>query len=274
MSWVRGDNSRLRREPFVEEPSTPAPRDSQEAYSDSFARLFGETADSPMEDTQNPRHNDRQGHDERNAHGAQYAPNDAPFGARAADPAAPRSMRSFLQPPRTAQNSCIAAQPDGQRFEVKHTMLTVIPQFHGMDSESPYQHLQDFAMVCTTFVTRNVNENTVKLKLFPFSLKDSAKEWFNSLRANSIRTWPEMEELFLEKFFPVNRTLQYQDLLNRFEQVPKENFYVTWERFKHLVARCPHHGNEPWRLLQQFYKGLTMDTKKFVNTMCPVDFLG
>ena len=43
--------------------------------------------------------------------------------------------------------------------------------------------------------------NTIRLKLFPFSLKDKAKTWLQNLRPGSIRAWDEMQQQFLKKFF-------------------------------------------------------------------------
>ncbi|XP_058217027.1 uncharacterized protein LOC131327924 [Rhododendron vialii] len=41
-----------------------------------------------------------------------------------------------------------------------------------------------------------------RLKLFPFTLKDKAKQWFNSLKAQSLRNWGEVQDAFTTKFFP------------------------------------------------------------------------
>jgi hypothetical protein len=43
--------------------------------------------------------------------------------------------------------------------------------------------------------------NTIRLKLFPFSLKDKAKTWLQNLRPVSIHVWDEMQQQFLKKFF-------------------------------------------------------------------------
>jgi len=48
--------------------------------------------------------------------------------------------------------------------------------------------------------------NTIRLKPFPFSLKDKAKTWLQNLRSLSIRAWDEMQQQFLKKFFPSHRT--------------------------------------------------------------------
>ena len=42
-----------------------------------------------------------------------------------------------------------------------------------------------------------------------------------------------------------------------FFQDEQEKFYESWERFKDLILKCPHHGFETWRLVQHFYNGLT-----------------
>ena len=119
---------------------------------------------------------------------------------------APRTLKDYLQPTRTTTPSCIILPENAPNFSIKHGMMSVIPQFHGMDSESPYQHLTDFELACATFITRAVTDEFIRLRLFPFSLKDKAKIWFNSLRPNSISSWSDMQREFLQKNFHFQRT--------------------------------------------------------------------
>jgi hypothetical protein len=42
--------------------------------------------------------------------------------------------------------------------------------------------------------------NTIRLKLFPFSLKDKAKTWLQNLRSGSIHAWNKMQQQFLKLF--------------------------------------------------------------------------
>ena len=58
--------------------------------------------------------------------------------------------------------------------------------FHGMESENPYSHMREFEEVCNTFKEETVIVDLMWLKLFPFTLKDKAKIWLNSLRLRSI----------------------------------------------------------------------------------------
>ena len=52
----------------------------------------------------------------------------------------------------------------------------------------------------------NFNDESIRFRMFPFSLKDKAKAWLNSLPAGSISTWDELSNTFLTKFFPMSKT--------------------------------------------------------------------
>ena len=42
----------------------------------------------------------------------------------------------------------------------------------------------------------------IKLQLFPFSLRDVAATWFESLPVGSVSNWEELVEAYMRKFFP------------------------------------------------------------------------
>ncbi|RVX07090.1 Retrovirus-related Pol polyprotein from transposon 17.6 [Vitis vinifera] len=62
-----------------------------------------------------------------------------------------------------------------------------------MESENPYAHIKEFEEVCNTFQEGGASINLMRLKKFPFTLKDKAKVWLNSLRPRSIRTWTDLD---------------------------------------------------------------------------------
>ena len=61
--------------------------------------------------------------------------------------------------------------------------------------------LSNFLELCGTIKMKGVDHDVIKLKLFPFSLKEKARNWFHNLAKGSIETWGEMVEAFLIKFF-------------------------------------------------------------------------
>ncbi|XP_021834176.1 uncharacterized protein LOC110773973, partial [Prunus avium] len=55
--------------------------------------------------------------------------------------------------------------------------------------------------------------------------------------------------------------------ISEFRQSESEQFYESWERFKDLTLKCPHHGFEKWRLVQSFYNGLTQTSRNMIESM-------
>ena len=70
-----------------------------------------------------------------------------------------------------------------------------------------------------------VDHNVIKLKLFSFSLRDKARNWFNNLMSGSINTWGTLVETFLAKFFPSQLTSQLKVEIMQFQQGEQETLY-------------------------------------------------
>ncbi|XP_052299939.1 uncharacterized protein LOC127903649 [Citrus sinensis] len=177
-----------------------------------------------------------------------------------------------MNPTRTGAPSCIVFPPEASRFNFKPGIIQLLPTFHGLESENPYLHLRDFEEVCNTYMDQNCSMNIIRLKLFPFSLKDKAKTWLQNLRSGSVRTWNNMQEQFLKKFFPPHRTNSFKRQITSFTQKNGETLYQCWDRFKELLNICPHHGFETWRLVTYFYEGLIPQSRQVVEMMCNGEF--
>jgi hypothetical protein len=80
-----------------------------------------------------------------------------------------------MNPIRTSAPSFIVFLLDASHFNFKPDIIQLLPTFHGLDLENPYLHLREFEEVCNTYNDLNYSMNTIRLKLFPFSLKDKAK---------------------------------------------------------------------------------------------------
>ena len=113
-----------------------------------------------------------------------------------------------MHPLRTSAPSCIVFPPDATHFNFKPGIIQLLPTFHGLDFENPYFHLRYFEEVCNTYHDQNCSKDIIRLKLFPFSLKEKAKTWLQNLRPQSICSWDEMQQKNLNFFFlPIEQIL-------------------------------------------------------------------
>nr|XP_023912567.1 uncharacterized protein LOC112024125 [Quercus suber] len=101
-----------------------------------------------------------------------------------------KTFRELFSPITTNPPSCIVLPVTTTAyFELKPQIIHLLPTFHGLDREDPYMHVKDFLEICATCKFQNFSDDSVRLRLFPFSLKDKAKAWLNSLSPGSITSW-------------------------------------------------------------------------------------
>ena len=187
------------------------------------------------------------------------------------NPNAFRSMRDRMHPPRMSAPSCIV--PLIEQLVIRPHIVPLLPTFHGMESENPYAHIKEFEDVCNTFQEGGASIDLMRLNLFPFTLKDKAKIWINSLRPRSIRTWIDLQAEFLKKFFPTHITNGLKRQISNFSTKENEKFYECWERYMEAINACLHHGFDTWLLVSYFYDGMSSSMKQLLETMCGGDFM-
>ncbi|CAN6697873.1 unnamed protein product [Malus baccata var. baccata] len=141
-------------------------------------------------------------------------------------------------------------------FELKSSLLHHIPKYHGLSMEDPNKHLKEFEVVCSSMTPVNVDGSILKMKAFPFSLMDKAKDWLYEFAPGTVTSWESMKRAFLEKFFPTSRIIFLRKKISGIQQEEGESFRTYYERFKSLVASCPQHQMNEELLLQYFYDGL------------------
>ena len=72
--------------------------------------------------------------------------------------------------------------------------------------EDPNKHLKEFEVVCSSMRPINVDGSILKMKAFPFSPLDKAKDWLYELAPRTITSWESMKRAFLEKSVAYNKT--------------------------------------------------------------------
>ncbi|KAK5845483.1 hypothetical protein PVK06_001673 [Gossypium arboreum] len=159
-------------------------------------------------------------------------------------------MYGYAKPSLTGTESSIVRPTIAvNTFELKPNIIQMIQQFvqyDGLQDEDPNAHLVNFLELCDTIKINGVSDEAIRLRLFPFSLRNKAKQWLNSLPRGSITTWEQMTEKFLLKYFPSAKMAKLRNDISSFVQMDLETLYDAWERYKGLLRRCPHHWLALW----------------------------
>ncbi|CAN6579361.1 unnamed protein product [Malus baccata var. baccata] len=106
-----------------------------------------------------------------------------------------------------------AARGKIEEFELKSSLLHHIPKYHGLSMEDPNKRLKEFEVVCSSMTPVNVDGSILKMKAFPFSLLEKAKDWLYELAPGTVTSWESMKRAFLEKCFPTSRHQMKEELL-------------------------------------------------------------
>ena len=133
-----------------------------------------------------------------------------------------RTLMDYAQPSLSGTKSCIRRPTiESTTFELKPSFMTMIQnsvQFHGLPSEDPNLHIANFLEMCNMFRANSASDDAIRLRLFPFTLKDKAKAWLNSLPASSIHDWNTLARKFLSKYFPPANTVKLRNDITNFVQ--------------------------------------------------------
>ena len=89
-------------------------------------------------------------------------------------------------------------------FELKPSLITMVQQhqYTGHPSEDPNEHMRRFLRMVNTVKLNGVRPEVIKLQLFPFSLRDVATTWFESLPYRLVDNWEDLVEAYISRFFP------------------------------------------------------------------------
>ena len=111
--------------------------------------------------------------------------------------------------------------------------------FLGLDYENPYHHLWEFEQLCACLTISGMSQETLRWKLFPFSLDERAKQWYAHNVGKVAGDWEELRNILCLVFFSISRiTALRQEILN-FQQKEKETIGTAWDKFSILTRSGP-----------------------------------
>ena len=120
---------------------------------------------------------------------------------------------------------------DVNDFELKPALITMVQQnqFTGHSIENPNEHLGQFLRIANSIKLNGVRPEVIQLQLSPFSLRDMAATWFNSLPYESVNTWEELMGAYFSRFFPPFLFSEQRREITNSKQWGDENMYTAWK---------------------------------------------
>lgn len=94
-------------------------------------------------------------------------------------------------------------------------------------------------MLCEVISYEGISTDAFRMRLFPHTLKDTARECFLCLPPGSIQSWNDMVQKFTMKFFPPSQVHQVRNEVHTFKQKELESYLEAWEGFKNFFRKCP-----------------------------------
>ncbi|GKC32949.1 reverse transcriptase domain-containing protein [Tanacetum coccineum] len=123
----------------------------------------------------------------------------------------------------------------------------------------------EFLAICNMFRYGETQSEAVKLLIFPFSLCDEAKTWFNKLNEESITSWEQMRRAFINQFFPPSLCNRLLLEIKNFSQNVCESLINAWLRLKSMLRKCQGHALTKGAIIQIFYHGLDEPTQAILD---------
>ena len=128
---------------------------------------------------------------------------------------------------------------DANDYELEPALITMVQQnqFAGQSTENPNEHFGRFLRIANSIKLNGVKPEVIQLQLFPFSLRDMALTWFNSLPHESVNTWEELMRAYVNKFFiPSLQSKQRRDIINS-KHEGDEDRHIAWGDFAEYNIR-------------------------------------
>ena len=151
-------------------------------------------------------------------------------------------------------------------LDLSHIAIVEKTPFCGTEKESVVEHLTELSTLSGVFSDDVKMRTYFVAKIFPFSLKDDAKTWYNNLPPGSIKSPKELLDVFFRKYFPASAQHIALQRIYNFDQEDGEKLPEAWARFCSLIRAQPDHDLEKHDLLDIFYSGLTIESRAYLDS--------
>nr|GEW70523.1 reverse transcriptase domain-containing protein [Tanacetum cinerariifolium] len=114
------------------------------------------------------------------------------------------TMEELLQAPTEGYGEAIVVpEINADHFEIKTNLLQLVQAnpYHGFERENPHTYINNFKRITSTLKFRDVSNDVTKLMMFSYSLEGNSRVWYDEEPPNSILTWEDLVNKFVNQFF-------------------------------------------------------------------------
>ncbi|KAL5855361.1 hypothetical protein ACOSQ4_005163 [Xanthoceras sorbifolium] len=144
-------------------------------------------------------------------------------------------MRDYALPVIETSPSWILLDELSRNYELKNIHFNMLSFFDGAASEDPLTFMREFYSIITTFPLQRLSEDQLRMRCFPYIMKDMANQWLMTLPAGSLCTWSVVYKKFMGKFYSHQKIVEIRNKIACFTQSVGESFHEAWDRYKLLL---------------------------------------
>jgi len=141
------------------------------------------------------------------------------------------------------------------------------PQFSKFNGTgSPHEHVAHFLAACQD----TAHNGALLLRQFVQTLSGPAFTWYSKLAPGSVRTWEQMQDAFLERFYSTQRMVGITELTQTMQR-PNEKAADFINRWRNLSLHCPQPITEP-EAVRMCMNNLSPDMAIHLQGVRPITF--
>ena len=97
-------------------------------------------------------------------------------------------------------------------YELRPCLIEMVKSqpFSSLENKNPYDHLSEFEQTCACLHIAGMSDETLRWKLFPFSLEGKAKAWYDQAAPKMNGDWEALCSSFCLQYFSVEKVVCLQ----------------------------------------------------------------
>ena len=115
------------------------------------------------------------------------------------------SMRAMTMPSYIHRAQPIFLEPETRNFELKEVDIARLPIFYGEENEDAMGFMRAFQQVVFEIPNQGLDDNKLRKRMFPLTLKGASRAWLNGLEPESLRSWEDVGKAFFDRFSHIQR---------------------------------------------------------------------